>query len=139
MLVIFARIVLKNNDMKRSYLKNDKSLSARKISLGDLFDEFQNIDSVIKKRISETSFHNMPLVKSLFHVVLGLDIGEIKELKTFVEKRHDFVHRGGKNGEGKPVTTNAKEIRELSKLVRELCQKISVDLEGRKLIEPAPF
>lgn len=46
---IFARVVLKSAEMKKSYLKNDKQLSIQKIALGDLFEQFQNVDSIVKK------------------------------------------------------------------------------------------
>jgi hypothetical protein len=136
---IFARVVLKSVDMKKSYLKNDKHLSVQKIALGDLFEQFQNVDAIVKKRISETSFHNLVLVKSLFLAVLGVDVGEIKNLKVLVEKRHDFIHRGGKDGEGKRVQTDIKEIRKLTKMVRKFCTSINANLVSKNLIEPAPF
>lgn len=136
---IFVRIVMKNEIYKEKYLKSDKTLSARRFGFGELFNELKEIDNTIKKRISETSFHNLGQVKNLFHAVIGIDIGDIEELIKLIAKRHDFVHRGGKDPSGKLVYTDKKEVLNLIKRVRSFCKSINKDLESQKLIESAPF
>jgi len=136
---VFAFIVLKDVAAQKSYLKSDPELSRMKFSLGELFEKYEKRDELIKKRLSETSFHNLPLVKGLFHSVLGIDLGEIKELKAFVDKRHDFIHRGGKDLNGKLVKTSSAEIAALMERIKSFCSNANSLLEAKKLIKPCPF
>ncbi|MEA9357208.1 hypothetical protein SHI21_13370 [Bacteriovorax sp. PP10] len=132
---IFLRVILKNVDLKKKYLQNDKILSKTNISLGELFDKYDKVDAIMRDRIHNTSFHNLATVKAIFNTVLGIDIGDISVLSKYVEKRHDFVHRGGKSKEGQPVSTSEKEIKELVRLVRRCCLDLDSKIINKKLIK----
>ncbi len=83
---------------------------------------------MIKKEIADTTFHNLPRVKWLLKEVLNVDIGDISTLAKFIHKRHDFVHRGGKDTEGQEVTTTEREVEDLIKAVEDFCAEIDAQI-----------
>lgn len=135
----FARAIRSSIEVKDRYLKNERKLSGTKFSLGEIFEKYADIDEIIKKQITETSFHNLPMVKSMFHSVLGVDVGEIDFLVSFVGKRHDFVHRGGKDTNGENVNTDADEIGKLVEWIKSFSTAIDKQLTDKGYLEAAPF
>jgi hypothetical protein len=93
-----------------------------------VFDEYEKIDDLIKKEISDTTFHNLGHVKGLFKEVLNVDIGEISNLAKLIHTRHDFIHRGGKDTEGKEVITTKLEVEDLIKAVEDFCAAIDAKI-----------
>jgi hypothetical protein len=51
-----------------------------------------------------------------------------KYLAKFINKRHDFVHRGGKDTEGQEVTTTEREVEALIKAVEDFCAVIDAQI-----------
>lgn len=125
---VFAKRVMSDQNLKKKYLQSEQSLKEQKISLSQVYDQYQKIDDVIKKEIADTTFHNLPRVKWLFKEVLNVDIGDISTLAKFIHKRHDFVHRGGKDTEGQEVTTTEREVEDLIKAVEDFCAAIDAQI-----------
>lgn len=138
---IFARIVLRNEEYKIKFLKSDKLLSEKKIPYGELFAFIKEIDSILSKRIVEISFHNIHQAKTLYQSVLGIEMDppDVEFLRKKIDKRHDFVHRGGKNPEGVTVETNKDEIIELIDFIKRFCIQLNVALIEKKLLESVTF
>lgn len=79
------------------------------------------------------------MVKSMFHAVLGVEVGEIDDLVKFVGNRHDFVHRGGKDPDGENVSTDAEEIGRLVETIKLFSKAIDTKLTENGFLESAPF
>jgi hypothetical protein len=76
----------------------------------------------IKEELVSIAYHNLPEISALYSNVMNIDIGSIDELTTIVERRHDLVHRNGKNKQG--------ELIELSHaMVIEAIEKIELFME----------
>lgn len=124
----FAKRVMSDKNLKKKYLQSEQSLKEQKISLSQVYEKYEKIDALIKKEISDTTFHNLGRVKRLFEEVLNVDIGDIANLAKFIHKRHDFIHRGGKDTEGKEVTTTEREVEDLIKAVEDFCVEIDAKI-----------
>ena len=125
---VFAKRVINDTKLKKKYLQSEKSLKEQKIFLSQVFDKYEKIDDLIKKEISGTTFHNLGCVKGLFREVLNVDIGDISNLAKLIHKRHDFIHRGGKDTEGKEVITTKLEVEDLIKAVEDFCAAIDAKI-----------
>jgi hypothetical protein len=112
---------------REKFLKASRKLNEIKIPLSDIFRRYDSIDNEIKDEIQNTSFHNLPLAKKLFSEVFEIKFHDTQQLENLIKKRHDFVHRGGKDKDDQEVNTDEQEIKELIKLVREFTQ----DLNGK--------
>ncbi len=122
---------MQDDKLKERFLKslpNDQ-----KLTLGDFYQVQKTIEATIKTKIADTTFHNLGRVKPLFKNVLGIDIGDIGDLARLIEKRHDFVHRGGKDKDGNEVTTTKAEVEGLITKIREFCRHIDTALDFEDL------
>ncbi len=125
---VFIRKLFTSQDYKQKYLSANSDLKLKKIPLGDIYKEHSSIDNTIKEALSRTSFHDLGKIASLYKSVLGVDIGDIGKLITLIKKRHDFVHRAGKNNDGQDVTTSKEEILDLIAQIRIFCQHLDVEV-----------
>ena len=128
----FARSVLNDNELKKKYLNSEKSLKKEKILLSEIFDKYFNIDNKIKDKIQNTTFHNLGTAKKLYKAVLDIDLGNISTLIKLVNKRHNFVHRGGKDKDGTEVLTNKTEVMDMINTINKMCLKIENELKLRE-------
>lgn len=124
----FVKQVLGDQKLKKEYLNSEASFKEKKIFLSKIFDEYSSIDSLIKNQLQDTTFHNLIRAKKLYQDVLKIDIGNIENLIQLINKRHDFVHRGGKNKNGKSVSTNKEEIIQMITDIKNICSSIESSL-----------
>lgn len=122
---LFTIKLLSDDEFKARYLKVDKDLAQKKISLSDLYDKHKSIDDIIKQQIIVTSFHSLERVSSLFKGVFSVDLGEIGDLVKMVHKRHDFVHRGGVDIDGSDTVTTKAEVTALISRIETLCRELN--------------
>jgi hypothetical protein len=127
---VFARKVMNDDKLKERFLKH--AMNDQKMPLAEFYQIQKTIDTTIKAKIADMSFHSLGRVKPLFKNVLQTDIGDIAELARLIEKRHDFVHRGGKDKNGNEVTTTETEVEALIAKIREFCRSLdlAMDFDG---------
>lgn len=122
---LFTLKVMNDSGLKVKYLKTEKKFSEQKFGLATIFEELKGLDTKIQQEILETTFHNLKRAKGLYKDVLDIEFGnELGDLFTMIRKRHDFVHRCGRDKEGQDVLTNKEETKKLISLVRVLCKSI---------------
>ncbi|MBM3632187.1 MAG: hypothetical protein FJX03_00545 [Alphaproteobacteria bacterium] len=127
---IFVKSIFKPEidcNSREKFLRASRK-SSEKIRISEIFRRYDKIDDEIKDEIQNTSFHNLPLVKKLFAEVLDISFGNTQPLEDLIRKRHDFIHRGGKDKDGKEISTDENEIRNLINLTREFTQDINEKL-----------
>lgn len=134
----FIRKVFSDKSYKYKYLKECPTLSAEKVFLYKILDDDKNIileiDKKVKQKISNLPFHKLDLIKRMYRNVLDIDIGDISNLSKSINKRHDFVHRGGVGVDGKEVEIQEVEISNLVNDIRDFCQRI----DNQILVTPPP-
>lgn len=113
----------------------DDGLKKLSVHYRDLFDPRFNPKRLVLDYLENTSFHNLPKVRSLYKSVLEKDLGDISSLKVAIDKRHDLIHRAGKTKTGKRVKTSDKEIQELAFAIRGFCDAME---RGKPYIENPP-
>lgn len=71
-----------------------------KIRIEDIKKTYDQLNIKVQTELTEVLYHNLPKVKSIYQVVLGIDIWKdkpvMKALCKAVEIRHDLVHRNGR-------------------------------------------
>ncbi|MBX9804544.1 MAG: hypothetical protein K2Y18_02180 [Alphaproteobacteria bacterium] len=124
---IFVKNIFKpeiDYNTREKFLRASRK-STEKMLISEIFRRYDKIDDEIKDEIQNTSFHNLPLVKKLFAEVLDISLVDTQQLEVFIRKRHDFIHRGGKDKDGKEISTDENEIKNLINLAREFTKDIN--------------
>ncbi|SEB27626.1 HEPN domain-containing protein [Paenibacillus sp. 276b] len=114
----FINTVTKKNSYKRKFVKTFKDFSEHKFGLNDIYDKFDNLEKTITKALLEVIYHNIPKVKGMYKDTLGVSFPkDIELIYAAVTKRHDIVHRNGKDKTG---TVNSVTVEEITKLITEV-------------------
>ncbi len=77
----------------------------------------------IKELLSKTTFHNVREAKNIYKIV-GIEI-DLSGIECFINKRHDFVHRNGKDKDGQIVKTSKEEIINIISIIKNICENIN--------------
>ena len=132
--------VLSSEETKRHFVENFKDFEDVKISLSDIYENIENIESRIKKSLREIIYHHLPRIRNIYKSTLNIDLGDISDLMKCVSIRHDIVHRNGKDKDGNLQVINKNDVEELATKVTEFIRNIESQfaIEGSEDIE-TPF
>lgn len=119
--------VLNRHAIKKSFVKNSEALKKTKnISLNDIFEEMDSLDSKIIDEIDSISFHNVDTAIAIYKYVLKCTFPEdkIDSLKKHIETRHDIVHRNGRKKNGAINYIIDEDVNVLIELVSDVVRHI---------------
>lgn len=120
----FINTVLKSKDNLKKFYKTFKGFNKQKIAMSAIFEFEDKAESVAKKAMLEVIYHNLPKVSEMYKDTFDVKFPKIDEIYKAVLKRHDFVHRNGKDKDGNIVIVDSEMINNLVKNVRTFITKI---------------
>lgn len=94
------------------------------------------LDEIIRAHHINTVFHNIKTAKQLYSDILGVELAGIDEMTDAVKKRHDIVHRAGKDKDGNALSITVSEIKQLIEKIGGICR--SIDARVAFQIVPTP-
>ncbi len=121
----FIGNVFKNEKSLKDFVCSNKDFANRKFPLNEIYDRFESIEKDVKTYLMEIIWHNLAKVDNLYHSFLNYDFP--KNMKYFYKaiiKRHDIVHRNGKNKNGNDVVVTRDELIELMNKVHAFAEDI---------------
>lgn len=126
----FIGRISSNRQCLINYVKNDKDIS--KMSLGKAFSITDSVEDTSKKYLISQSWHNIKRVKEMYKFALSCDFPkDISSICTAIEKRHDIVHRNGRDKEtGVEILISKQNIQDLIKDVTKLVDHIDIQLSN---------
>lgn len=128
------REVLNSDDMVRKFVENYIPFKKIEIKLSNLFTKKDRIKNDIQEELSSLLYHDLGKIKPIYKAILGIDLGDIKDLNKAVQNRHDLVHRNGQTKDGKSVIISKDDVLALSNKVQELISTVN-----RQLIPDHPM
>lgn len=128
-------VYLLNAATKIDELKNEKM---------PLYEIIQNPNQAklkIQKKLYEFMYHNLPKIKCIYEAVFGIKIDySLKELMETVERRHNIVHRNGKDkSDEKVILTTAiieQDLDNISAFVKKVNELLG-QIDGLDTAIPA--
>lgn len=135
---VLIKRVMQESSLKAKYLNaiNGKV----RPSLTKLY-ELQNVseiqtwlDEIIRAHHTNTVFHNIKTAKQLYSDILGVELTGIDGLSDAIRKRHDIVHRAGKDKNGNALSITVAEIKRLIENIEGICRSI----DGRVAFQTIP-
>ena len=113
--------------VKRRFVEShDKFAGMKKFAFSEIFTKLDELDKLIVDELDFISFHNMNTIPELFKKVLFVEFPSncIATLCEAVSKRHDIVHRNGKNTTGKVILITKDDVIALVELTRIVVSEI---------------
>jgi uncharacterized protein (TIGR02646 family) len=125
----FISIVQSNKDHLLCFVENFKDFKTQKITLSEIFKEFESIEEKAYEAIKDVLYHNLPKVSGIYCSSLNIEFPDYVDVFKAVTIRHDLVHRGGKNKNGEHHEISKKDVSELLKVVREFYGALEEEIE----------
>lgn len=112
--------------MKRVGLCIDEPNPKKKMSIKDVIQHQDGIDGVILNMLSMFTFHNISATKKLLDGMFPDKMRDLdySEIHPVIEKRHDFVHRNGKNLNDEPVPLTIEVLIEYMDIIHRFASQV---------------
>lgn len=124
----FIKRVMSDDEALRRCVESSPAFANEKISISEVFKAAESIKSHTKTYLADIVWHNLGRIKPMFGAVLQVDLGDIGPIMTGVTKRHDLVHRNGRDKDGNPVIVTVADIRQLLASTETLVGHIETQL-----------
>lgn len=125
----FLRLIFEERDYYQAFVLKHPEFKTRKFELREIFTQQKQLDSVVKKIILDTIFHNLPTVRNMYVDTFSINFPAIKDMYKYVLDRHDLVHRNGKTKDGKEVGISDDYIDKVIFDTKDFIEKICIELK----------
>lgn len=125
----FIYTVLSEERFQRKLVESESYFREIKISFSEIFYKHELMKEQVKDYLMKIAWHDILKARSLFFNTLGIKFpDELKPLLDAVIKRHDIIHRNGKNNEGKKLRIGKKDVQSIITTVTFLVEEIDTEL-----------
>ncbi|MBR6124868.1 hypothetical protein IKQ19_14935 [Candidatus Saccharibacteria bacterium] len=126
--------VKENDDYLLNAAQKIENLKDEKMTLYEVVKNPDQAKNRILEKLYEFMYHNLPKIKCIYEAVFGIKIDyPLKDLMSIVRRRHDIVHRNGKNKDGVEIVLTAamveQDIDVISSFVKKINDLIDPDLD----------
>lgn len=130
---ILKREIFSRPTVKQRFVESYQPFKDKKITISDLYDQLSRIDTDIKDALDGMSLHKMDTAKNIFSKTLLTEFppSSLPLLGAAVKRRHDIVHRNGRNKDGELLPTGQNEVTELAQQVQLFTQNIDAQILER--------
>jgi len=126
----FIKSIDSKVEYKKRFLKSHNAFK-KKEELSKIYENYAEIDQLIRHTINQISFHNMETAKELYENVFDIDFDVSKLLSDAVDIRHHIVHRNGRNFRGEIVPIDREMVEKLIVEVNGFVEKIASELTSK--------
>ncbi|HCH01840.1 MAG TPA: hypothetical protein DEV85_08130 [Vibrio sp.] len=95
----------------RRFVESTPEFKEKKLSLSDIFKQYELLGENVKEYLVELLWHNLPKLKPMFKSTFEIEFpSSIRLLVKATHKRHDLVHRAGKNKDGELIDITVNDV-----------------------------
>lgn len=127
----FINRVVPDQALLRKFLETTPEFQKRTIPYSDVFKAADDAREEAKKYLLDVVWHNLAKVQAMYRDTLGIDFGDkLAAVARAIPKRHDIVHRNGKDKDGVAVAITKKDVAALSAAVQTLADDVKKKLDA---------
>ncbi|KAA3533376.1 hypothetical protein [Pseudomonas savastanoi] len=115
----------------RDLVSSIEEFQKAKLSVSDIFNEMEGLHARLEKYLQDLVWHRFEKVRSLMKLGLKITIPDIGFLMREVETRHDIIHRGGRDKEGRAVVLTGQQVNDITDKVKNFASHIEQELAQR--------
>jgi hypothetical protein len=119
--------VLNNEEFFKNFVKTYHGIKNRRFNLSEIYEKFDKLRDIVKIELVEIIYHDLPKVKRMYQDTFQIEFPALGDLMDSIKKRHDMVHRNGKNKEGEKIELT----RELTSDVIDKVEKFVQDIDSK--------
>ena len=122
------KYVLEEEQYLRLFVEQYKPYKDETFPLCEIYHRLDTIKDRVRQTLNELMYHNLGKLKGIYLEVLNVDFGDIKQLASAVNIRHDIVHRNGKDKDGNERHITKSEVIEVADMVNEFIYSVDSSL-----------
>ncbi len=125
----FINVVLNDEHYFRRFVEYNPEFSKKSFKLSEVFNVHENIKNEVRGYLFSQLWHNIKKIKPMYKTTLDVDFkDDLESIFKAIDKRHDLVHRNGKNKEGEQVMITKHDLEELINEASEFVKYINDQL-----------
>jgi len=111
--MVKALAIKHSHIMRKLSLCVEDANAKKKFTIREILEQPGGIDGVVLEILSKLSFHNLDSVKRILEGVFPETMKNLDytPVRPVIEKRHDFVHRNGKNTKGDNIVMTSEILK----------------------------
>jgi hypothetical protein len=112
----FINTLFNNEKIMRKFVETTKEFMEEKMCFSDIFSKMDGVEKKVRGYLLDLVWHNLSKVGAIYKSTLDIsftDITDKQEIFKAIDKRQDFVHRGGKTKDGKQHKLGLNDIEDL--------------------------
>lgn len=127
---ILKREIFSRPNVKQRFVASYEPFKNQKFKLSELYEKLSKIDKEIKDALDGLSLHKIDAAKNIFSNTLNTTFPDnfLPLLGEAVQRRHDIVHRNGKDKEGELISILHADVTELAGVVLEFTSTIDKEI-----------
>jgi len=126
----FINRVLADSAHLRRFIETTPEFKERKLSYSNVFEAADAAREEAKRYLLDFTWHNLGKAQALYRGTLGIDFRtQLPDVAKAVPKRHDIVHRNGRDKNGVAVEISSDEVRKLLSAVEALV--LDIERQGK--------
>ncbi|MFP5497393.1 MAG: hypothetical protein ACLGJE_14770 [Gammaproteobacteria bacterium] len=124
--MIRALAIKHSHIMRKLGMYVEDSNSRKKFSIREILDQPGGVEGIVLEILSKLSFHNLDSVKRILEGVFPETMKDLNysEVRPVIERRHDFVHRNGKNTKGEHVVMTSEVLKEDMRIIHQFAFQV---------------
>jgi hypothetical protein len=115
----------------RKFVLNCQEFQKQKLKLSEIFNRMDGLQDEVDNYLQQLIWHRLDKVIPLMSDSLDIKHPPIDKLMQYLLRRHDIVHRGGKDKDGYLLSISIEELNQLQKEVVEFVEHIQSMLVSR--------
>ncbi len=113
----------------RAFVESDPELNQEKFSVSEIYKKMETLQADALKRIQSIIFHRLDIVQRMYKATLGIELPPgMKVLIPAILRRHDIIHRGCKDKEGREFVITKAEVATLLGVVKKFIDDLDRDI-----------
>lgn len=109
----FIKRVMNDGEVLRLCVESSPAFAKEKIPVSDVLKVAESIKTRTKTYLADIVWHNLGRIKQMYAKTLKVDLGDIAPIMSAVTKRHDLVHRNGRDKDGDVVSVGTNDVEQL--------------------------
>jgi len=124
----FIKRVMHDGEALRRCVESSPEFAKEKIPVSDVLRVAEDIKTRTKTYLADIVWHNLGRIKPMYATTLRVDLGDIAPIMSGVTKRHDLVHRNGRDKDRCVVTVGTDDVEQLIAKAEALVNNIESQL-----------
>lgn len=107
----FINKVLEDKIVLRKFIETNPDFKDKTFKLSEIFAKHDSLDQDVKVYLLGLMWHNLKKIKPMYKSTLDVDFpSDLSYMFQSILKRHDLVHRGGKDKDGNEVVITDEDL-----------------------------